>query len=447
MEEECEDMQQQQKPLLTYATGSELLIRQVRSHVRHFFRYTQDAVWKIIFCLVVLPPLIYLSYLWLSTSADPFPYEMTNFLEMTLAEREDLFSQWTDKFEKSYASVEEETMKMNVFFENCEKIAKHNTAGEHTYTLGMNDFGDLTRDEFQKIYASGHMEEPEATVAGYTEHGRRKLRHWDDYDEDDDDEDEEIGGDLPDELDWEKKGLTTSVKTQGHCGACYIFSTLAAVETRCAIRNWPLRSLSVQAELDCLDDQSCVKGFQSHVYKFGIRKKGFEPENKYDRYSGEINSCEDKQDEHVDALKDWGKISSHSEEDTKRELQNGPVSTAICTTSIEWQFLKDGVVKGGSCEGLTHGVTLVGYGEHPESKEKYWKIKNSWGPHWGQGGYALLCRGDKCGENTQLGFAAILKQLYFPICSDRTTFDASEETDTSKTFLDSLLDEFSTLFG
>ena len=75
--------------------------------------------------------------------------------------------------------------------------------------------------------------------------------------------------DLPDELDWEKKGLTTSVKTQGHCGACYIFSTLAAVETRCAIRNWPLRSLSVQAELDCLDDQSCVKGFQSHVYKFG----------------------------------------------------------------------------------------------------------------------------------------------------------------------------------
>merc|ERR1719203_2545341 len=86
-----------------------------------------------------------------------------------------------------------------------------------------------------------------------------------------------------------KKGLTTSVKTQGHCGACYIFSTLAAVETRCAIRNWPLRSLSVQAELDCLDDQSCVKGFQSHVYKFGIRKKGFEPENKYDRYTGEIN--------------------------------------------------------------------------------------------------------------------------------------------------------------
>jgi len=440
-----EDMQQQKKPLLTYGTGSELLLRHIQQHVRHLLRCTHDSVWKIIFCLVLTPICIYASYLFLNTGGQPFPFEMTTFLELTLTEREELFSKWTESFGKTYESVEIEAAKMAVFFENCEKIAKHNLAGKHTYTLGMNNFGDLTREEFQRIYASGHLEEP-GDLLGWSEHvHRRQLDAFDEDEEDDDDE--EIGGDLPDELDWEKKGLTTSVKTQGHCGACYIFSTLAAVETRCAIRNWPLRSLSVQAELDCLDDQSCVKGFQSHVYKFGIRKKGFEPENKYDRYSGEINSCQDDKAEHVDALKDWGKISSHSEEDTKRELQNGPVSTAICTTSIEWQFLKDGVVKGGSCEGLTHGVTLVGYGVHGESKEKYWKIKNSWGPHWGMGGYALLCRGDDCGENTQLGFAAILKQLYFPICTDRTTFDASEETSNSKTFLDALLDEFSNIFG
>jgi len=176
-------------------------------------------------------------------------------------------------------------------------------------------------------------------------------------------------------------------------------------------------------------------------------KKGYEPENKYDRYSGVINRCKDHPSEHVNALKDWGKISSHSEDDTKRELQNGPVSTAICTTSISWQFLKDGVVKGGSCEGLTHGVTLVGYGYDHGSRLPFWKIKNSWGPRWGQGGYAKLCRGDNCGKNTELGFAAVLKQLYFPICTDRTTFDVDQETSNSKTFLDTLLDEFSNIFS
>lgn len=453
MVENNEEMQQQSKPLLTYDVNSvEFVFRHFQQHLRHLLRCTHDAAWKIIFCLILTPIAIYISYVWLyAPGLSPFPHEMTNFLELSLTEREQLFSQWSEMFEKTYASVDIQATKMATFFENCETIAKHNLQGTHTYTLGMNNFGDLTTDEFQRMYASGHMEEPEDPAEEAIEemHRHRRRLLFDDEDEDlDDDEDEEIGTDLPTELDWEKKGLTTSVKTQGHCGACYIFSTLAAVETRCAIRNWPLRSLSVQAELDCLSDQSCVKGFQSHVYKFGIRKMGFEPENKYDKYDGDLHKCHDKKKEHVDALRNWGKIGSHSEDDAKRELQNGPVSTAICTTSVNWQFLKDGVVKGGSCPGLTHGVTLVGYGYDDSSQLPFWKIKNSWGPHWGQGGYAKLCRGDHCGKNTkELGFASILKQLYFPECTDRTTFDANAETANSKTFLDTLLDEFQSIFG
>ena len=38
-------------------------------------------------------------------------------------------------------------------------------------------------------------------------------------------------------------------------------------------------------------------------------------------------------------------------------------------------------------------MLLVGYGEDPETHTKFWKLKNSWGAHWGENGYFRLVRG------------------------------------------------------
>ena len=92
---------------------------------------------------------------------------------------------------------------MEIWLKNMAHIEAHNfeyAMGKHTYSLGMNHYGDMTSEEFVKIHNGFlHQEHKKRGFQG----GEPYLDHMNENIE------------LPKEVDWRTEGLVTEVKDQG----------------------------------------------------------------------------------------------------------------------------------------------------------------------------------------------------------------------------------------
>ena len=75
-------------------------------------------------------------------------------------------------------------------------------------------------------------------------------------------------------------------------------------------------------------------------------------------------------------------------------LQHGPLSISIAAGPLNGYH--GGIITGQACNDthVDHAVLIVGYGT--DNGTDYWKLKNSWGPAFGEGGYVRLQRGVHC---------------------------------------------------
>ena len=60
-----------------------------------------------------------------------------------------LWSQFKSKYDKNYQNDAEENQRFNIFRNNVEFIEKHNQE-KHSFSLGINEFADMTQEEFRK---------------------------------------------------------------------------------------------------------------------------------------------------------------------------------------------------------------------------------------------------------------------------------------------------------
>lgn len=300
-----------------------------------------------------------------------------------------LFEEWRRQFEMEFESVEEHIKRLNIFAANHVRILEHNKS-DASYTMGHNQFSHLTPDEFVAQNIRGLTSEPLDELKGTT--------HEFDLD---------VSA-APDSIDWTQQGAVTSVKNQGQCGSCWSFSTTGALEGRYFLKTGKLHTLSEQELVDCdTTDSGCNGGLMDYAFGY-VEKNGLSSESAYG-YKGTEDTCSSdshSRDLPAGALKGYTDVPRSDEDALKAAVATGPVSVAIEADESAFQFYSGGVMTGSCGRNLDHGVLAVGYGNEPSSGGvDYWKVKNSWGPSWGEGGYIRIERGtSKCGIADQASY-------------------------------------------
>ncbi|XP_043714176.1 cysteine protease XCP1-like isoform X1 [Telopea speciosissima] len=305
----------------------------------------------------------------------------------------ELFESWMSKHGKIYESIEEKLNRFEIFKDNLKHIDETNKKVT-SYWLGLNEFADLTHEEFKGMYLGLNTD----LGMPRRRESSEEFRYRD-------------VTDIPKSVDWRKKGAVTQVKNQGGCGSCWAFSTVAAVEGINQIVTGNLTSLSEQELIDCdkPNNNGCNGGLMDYAFAYIVSNGGIHMEEDYP-YLMEEGTCEleKKGDVEMVTISGYEDVPENDEKSLLKALAHQPLSVAIEASGRDFQFYSGGIFNGHCGTELDHGVAAVGYGS--TKNLDYIIVKNSWGPKWGEKGYIRMKRNTGKPE----GICGIYKMASYP---------------------------------
>jgi C1A family cysteine protease len=270
------------------------------------------------------------------------------------SEYQQQFTDFLQTYEKKYDGTEEFFYRFAVFKEKLDEINAHN-AGNHTFTLGVNEFSDMPWAEFQ------------ATMMGFTKPAVDNSEEW-------------ASNAIPsNDIDWRTKGGVTGIKNQGSCGSCWAFAGVGSLETWNFVKGGSLVALSEQQVLDCSKGGSCQGGMPENSITWGCKGLCNQASYTYTARQGTCKTCSAVSAKCSSAKK----LSSETAQ--AQALDTNAISIGVYIGSA-FQSYKSGVFSG-PCGSGGHAMVVVAY------DSASWTVKNSWGSSWGEQGYSRWARG------------------------------------------------------
>jgi hypothetical protein len=223
---------------------------------------------------------------------------------------------------------------------------------------------------------------------------------------------------LPPFFDWRSQlSSFPPVRSQGSCGSCWAFSTVAPFEFNLYREGQGPADLSEQYLLSCNPwGWNCSDGgwfaHDLHVDPGAVSETSF-------RYVAYDAACPEAANppqrlDHPYHLAGWGYIGNGYDVPNPDQIKQaiyefGPVAAAVCAgrqfqAYVGGVFNADETASCGGPGGVNHGIVLVGWDDNAycgEGKYGAWILRNSWGSGWGEGGYMRICYG-----TSGVGFAA-----------------------------------------
>lgn len=198
-------------------------------------------------------------------------------------------------------------------------------------------------------------------------------------------------------FDWRSSRVVTPVRSQKGCAAGWAFAATAMLESAVARDTGRQVNLSEQYLLNCGGpDYTCRQGgwgaldlFQS-VYLPPQTAPGAVLESALP-YRGVSAACK-RAYTHPYRIDRWGFVNSEGasvEEIKQALLEYGPLAASLCAGPV-FQAYRSGVYdsdESALCDrqgqATNHAVLITGW----DDLRGCWRIKNSWGTGWGQGGF------------------------------------------------------------
>ncbi|PIA52844.1 hypothetical protein AQUCO_01000605v1 [Aquilegia coerulea] len=252
-----------------------------------------------------------------------------------------LFTTWCEQHGKRYSSDEEKRYRLSVFEDNLTFVMQHNNWQNFSYTLALNDFADLTHQEFK----TSHLD---LSITALDIQSVRKpslsLRG------------SGLVGKLPSSVDWRNK------KSQASCSTASV-------------------AVSVTGAIQGI--KRIIAGSLSKIKRVTMEGYHGVPSNDNERLLQAVAV----QPVHVGICAN------------EREFQFYSKFLVLSLSDVQLQ----GIFSGPCSSSSNHAVTIVGYDS--ENGADYWIVKNSWGRNWGMNGdmYILRNSGNQagiCGINT-----------------------------------------------